>query len=307
MNLSLFVAVLTLSVVVTHPTAHMAKGRIDKDIAPELLSKHQDKDEEARRLWREQMEQLERKAQSIRTELGTLKEHPWAGEYSWNIVDLATRLYISPQNGAAVLFHSDIARWGNHGKVIEQGRHLSFHWIVPQDDLHWLNPRTLLLVRWGDRRYLIPSEQILEFCLDAQDLNEPRPTLRGHWWLRKGDETKATAGIPDLPKGYERYWAMKPIQAAIVSLGAEAKIPSESEEWEQVERKVVLNAGSIAGVLPHMQFEMVDRDEGYIFLKITVTHVRARESEGILKYSRNPKQPTKPPVIGWKFVSPKVW
>jgi len=59
-----------------------------------------------------------------------------------------------------------------------------------------------LPVRWGDRQYLVPSDQLLDFTNQIKRGAEPRSSSFGHVYLRKGDWDKPVSGAPDLPEPY---------------------------------------------------------------------------------------------------------
>src|SRR5207253_9589852 len=102
-----------------------------------------------------------------------------------------------------------------------------------------------LLVRWGKRRYLVPTEQVLDFCGDIQSRREPRNETRGFYYLRRGDEKKPATGKPELPLGFEKYLAMQPIEAKLTATGPETATKSkEGFGLEDVSRRVTINAGS---------------------------------------------------------------
>jgi hypothetical protein len=51
-------------------------------------------------------------------------------------------------------------------------------------------PATLRLLNWGQRRYLLGSSQLLEFCIAAARRLEPRTQPAGPFYLRVNDERK---------------------------------------------------------------------------------------------------------------------
>ena len=56
-----------------------------------------------------------------------------------------------------------------------------------------------LPIRWGERQYLVPSDQRLELAYQINEGHEPRSSSFGNVYLREGDWDKPVAGEPDLP------------------------------------------------------------------------------------------------------------
>jgi len=87
---------------------------------------------------------------------------------------------------------------------------------------------SLLVVKWGERVYLIDESDLRDFS-NAVNLGlEPRPELRsepyyGSFFLREGDLQKNVSGKPSLPSEWQTFLLSKPVTAKIVSLEAQDK------------------------------------------------------------------------------------
>ena len=57
----------------------------------------------------------------------------------------------------------------------------------------------LVPVSWGDRKYLIYPDQVIEFCAEINQGDEPRIDEPGEYFLREDDWKKPATGLPDLP------------------------------------------------------------------------------------------------------------
>ena len=55
-------------------------------------------------------------------------------------------------------------------------------------------PDSLFPLRFGDRVYLVPTREVLEFCIQVEEKREPRRERRGRFYLRTGDEERP---VPD--------------------------------------------------------------------------------------------------------------
>ena len=69
----------------------------------------------------------------------------------------------------------------------------------------------MTLVRWDDRRYLIPVDKIVDFANSINAGFEPRTKAHGHFLLRNGDENKSAQGAPGIPQAYREYLLKEPI------------------------------------------------------------------------------------------------
>jgi hypothetical protein len=75
----------------------------------------------------------------------------------------------------------------------------------------WPNPRDgfrgsstdLIPVRWGERSYLVPTQDAEDFCNEVNQGREPRDGPHGHSYLRTDDWKKQVAGLPSVPKQWE--------------------------------------------------------------------------------------------------------
>jgi len=87
---------------------------------------------------------------------------------------------------------------------------------------------TLLVVKWGERVYLIDESDLRDFS-NAVNLGlEPRPELRsepyyGSFFLREGDLQKSVSGKPSLPPEWQTFLLSKPVRAKIVSIQPQDK------------------------------------------------------------------------------------
>ena len=70
-------------------------------------------------------------------------------------------------------------------------------------DPYFDEPSEYLPIRWGDRRYIIPANMVLEFCDDIKQGWEPRDgVIGGPYYLREGDWEKPTRWSPKLLDGH---------------------------------------------------------------------------------------------------------
>lgn len=79
-------------------------------------------------------------------------------------------------------------------------------------------PTRFLSVKWGNRLYLIPEDEVIKFCNEINQGREPRDDVNGLFYLRRGDEKKPVIGFPDLPRQWRDYLLKEPIDGQVVSV-----------------------------------------------------------------------------------------
>lgn len=58
------------------------------------------------------------------------------------------------------------------------------------------------VVRWGERTYLVPADEIMKLVEKINRGDEPRSGRNGYIYLRDGDWERPAHGAPDLPAAY---------------------------------------------------------------------------------------------------------
>jgi hypothetical protein len=69
---------------------------------------------------------------------------------------------------------------------------------------------------WGDRVYLVPTEELTEFCNFVNDGTEPRREAHGMVFLRDHDWDRPVSGAPSVPETLRSYLLPAPVRGAIV-------------------------------------------------------------------------------------------
>ncbi len=157
----------------------------------------------------------------------------------------------------------------NFGKVLDSLETVKF---IPEYSEN--SPRKdskaerLVKVRWGKRNYLVEEDSLEVFYekavgiyVDPNNLTENDEYITPKWtnfWV-KNDGENEPAGLPVLPKGYEKYKRL-PIQSKIISVGKrtteEGKTLGGINYGEGSFREVAIGAGRNDGVKAGMTFEI---------------------------------------------------
>jgi hypothetical protein len=78
-------------------------------------------------------------------------------------------------------------------------------------------PTAYEIVRWGERTYLVPSDELTDFCNLINQKLEPRNDAHGMVFLKDGDWNRKATGKPGVPAPFISFLLAKPVRAIIVS------------------------------------------------------------------------------------------
>jgi len=123
-------------------------------------------------------------------------------------------------------------------------------------------PTEFYPVRWGARMYLIPTNDIVEFCSDFNQGSEPRHgNRRTVYYLRRSDGDKPVSGKPAVPEQWTKFFLDKPVRGKVTEL------VGKQEAWLDKGSADGLLAGMILTAQPHgklmfdqVQVEAVEKD-----------------------------------------------
>lgn len=146
----------------------------------------------------------------------------WAGEY-FEGDGLGENVSLTVARGAGIsaTWFGCMGLYGaNEGDVLElpAGR-LEFRFNGPNggggQGPFGRFPTSVTLVRWGERRYLLADDQMMDFVNAMHEGWEPRSDLHGMFLLARGDEEKPAPGLPGLPEGILAYLRSEPLEIGL--------------------------------------------------------------------------------------------
>jgi len=146
---------------------------------------------------------IEREVQKL------IGQHSWAGSYYHGDGKGANlSLILAPEEGFVFRWRGCLGVYDrNYGAVetLEDGS-LKLHVELPNSEKGFRGvPEVLVPVTWGARRYLIPPDQMIQFCDDVNRGREPRTRLHGHHFLVWGDHEAPVSGFPEVPEAYRKH------------------------------------------------------------------------------------------------------
>ena len=240
---------------------------------------------------------LAARKKQIQQELESLKDDSWAGHYYYGDgLGVNVELDLAPKSGFAFTWNGCLGLYDmNYGEVVESGGTIR---LVPQlpnerKPLESIAPE-FLPIMWGDRHYLIATNEVVKFANAINAGFEPREGSWGMFLLKREDVSKSTTGSPGLPLEYSEYLLKHSVEAEISSI--KNSITKKSERLTTV----VLNVGAAQGVKKGMEFYLYAPTGLYASATVTAVNDSSSEAEiseyrGYEKYS--------PPAVGWKLSS----
>lgn len=115
--------------------------------------------------------------QAIRKEIKTLGNHAWAGEYYFGDgLGVNVSLILAPASGYVFEWHGCLGLYDrNYGTVTWHNGRIRLSFTFPNEQKGFVGiAEEFIPVSWGDRQYLIPSDDIVGFCNSVNDGSEPR-------------------------------------------------------------------------------------------------------------------------------------
>ncbi len=209
---------------------------------------------------------LEAKKVLIDEELNASTAHPWAGRYYYGDgLGVNVALSLAPESGFAFTWNGCLGLYDlNYGDVVEVDGKIRLIFKYPNDrrGFQGIAPELIPIV-WGERHYLISTDEVLRFANAINAGFEPSETIGGSFLLKEGDQLKAVKGQPTLPSPYSEYLLKESIQAEI-SFIKESHIEKDARITT-----LILNVGSDQGVKPGMEFYVYSPSTVFEWARIT--------------------------------------
>jgi hypothetical protein len=252
--------------------------------------------------------------QEIRKEIASLKDHPWAGEYfKGDGLGMNILLSIAPKAGYVYEWYGCeglyVRDYGTVDWKDGEIRPTHVYKNTVSDGFDCIAD-ALIPVDWGDRKYLISPDELIDFCNDVNAGREPRRSEYGERhgrygmsFLRLGDGEKKVVGQPMVPKDYRPYLLDEPITASIIAVGEPVKNSDRNvEKWTTA---VTINAGKKQGMLPGMQLYLIDPNRNvkalgiYGIDSLRISRVEDDKAEAVLEQIDN-QNGASYLKVGWK-------
>jgi hypothetical protein len=242
---------------------------------------------------------------AVLVEIKKLPNHAWAGDYyAGDGTGVNRFLAIAPQAGFVFEWRGCLGMYDrNYGKAeeVDGTLNLEFTFKNERKGLRGVAP-ALVPVAWGERRYLVPTGEMIDLCNAVNQGTEPRDSKYGRFLLRVGDEKKKVRGLPEVPAEYKPYIVAKPITAKISSVGSiKTRTDSDLKEFRRREVDVTIDAGRQSGVFVGMELSVTN--PSHVLDDVTIAKVEETHSSGTIVqlFSKDDAEPL--PEVGWQLSS----
>jgi len=235
---------------------------------------------------------------AIRAEIAAGAAPDWAGEYyEGDGEGENVTLVLAPKAGFVVENHGCLGLYGrNYGSVQVVDDRLKLGFTFGSERKDWDLAPELVPVRWGDRHYLLPADDIIGFCNEINGGREPRDVVHGFYLLRRGDESVKVTGKPALPGDAMEALLPAPVEAIALAVGETTTEEGRSNTVFEYTH-VTISAGSLHGLRVGMRFYIVEPKFGAFWA--TVEKVDERTSEVVVLAMPQSGDPR--PAAGWRF------
>jgi len=243
----------------------------------------------------------EAKTIAIKREIETQPDHAWAGDYyAGDGLGSNIRIVIAPHEGFVFEEHGCLGVYDrNLGSVSEKDGRLTFAFRFTPGARSSI-AKEVVPVRWGKRRYLVPVDEMREFCGAVNRGREPRNDAHGLFLLRDGDEKFRVNAFPEVPPEFRKLLTKHRIDGEVVELARITKRAS-TDDAGFMDTAVAMDIGTQDGVRVGMILYVVRPYRSADSVEILSTETN--RCEGIVTQNVRKEQR---PQVGWK-VSTKPW
>ena len=212
----------------------------------------------------------------IRSEIGELGEHPWAGEFAISGgTDTGVVLFIAPKSGIAYQEYGNAGvSDANYGVFTVDESSIRIAWkIKPKSEIAALFPSVeddLVIVPWSDAVFLIPRCSIHRFCITARE--QPRYATIGNL-VRDRNRSEKLTGKPTLSEDLKIFLDLPEIKATVTDLEKPILVRYD-KSITIIKQTVMLDVGADDHVFPGMKFQC----EGKGQRPMRITEIRKNSS-----------------------------
>ena len=242
----------------------------------------------------------ETRTQAIADEMRNLQDHAWAGEYfHGDGLGVNVSLLLAPESGFVFIWRGCLGVYDrNYGPVTQDGDDVTLHCEFANHRQGFRGIATSLRpIRWGERRYLIPDDQMIEFC-NAVNSGVERDGASGRFLIRirDGERVRPVVGNPELPEPYARLLLEDEIRGTVTEI-RETTTRSGRSGIKFINTDVTLDIGTAQGVFEGMELYVHETES---IQTVRVTKAGERTSVAHVQRIDSPRPRAK---VGWKVSS----
>lgn len=261
------------------------------------------------RRWHENLAEAERNAEELRqrieTEVAALTNHDWAGDYYCGDGEGENiSLYLAPQAGYLYENRGCEFVWDRSmGRVVGTSDRIRLlPEVMQKDPSDRRMADEYFVVPWGDRRYLVPTNGLIEFCNAVNSGIEPRRYPWGDYLLLSWSWTNAVSGKPLVPDDFRKYMLMEPVTGAIIAVTGVTRSLS-GLGWYSRKVTATVNIGTDSGLAAGMKLQVVVPDD-VLWENVLVTGVEKRTAQILMSQF---KEEDAFPTNDWQLSTRTPW
>jgi hypothetical protein len=193
----------------------------------------------------------------------------------------AIELVVAPEAGFVAHLTSDVGVFHEYvaGTVSVRNDTLRLRPNRPTAAL----PRELVVIRWGMRRYLVESKEMLEYCNAVNAGKESVLHVGERFLCRREAKPLPAASLPQVPDEWKGRLLLQPVDVAIVKRLAERTEVVGGMPWSGVRIvNVLVDRGSAVGLRVGTRMYPEDR-AGCTEPPLRAEVLEVRASESVLK------------------------
>ncbi len=232
----------------------------------------------------------------IEQEIAALGNHDWAGDYYYgDLTGVNVSVLLAPKSGYIFKAGGCTGLYGfDRGSVEYANGKLKFASLIPELEKQSAKyAKERLCIPWGERSYLIASDDVVDFCNSVNAGREPRSEITGKFLLRIGDAKRKVSGKPTIPLEYRAYLLDQPIETKIIEIGVPIKVTPVGGIHYKLQ-SVRVDAGKKSGLLSGMELHV--RTPDTVYKSLVLKNVDENTAEGDMILDKDEKNwPSK----GW--------
>jgi len=211
-------------------------------------------------------------------------------------------LHYVQSSGYAFQSNSCVSHYRSSGEVAAEGSRFTLRPESRSEPVTMPEQPLLVPIRWGERRYLVPVEEIGDFAADIGFGEEPRCGTRGRFFLREGDEKIVVSGLPELPPEWQGMLHAEAIDLQVTGFDLEttyrASVIGRSRTMKHTVR---LNGGADRGVMVGMLLMPARGEPFHVLAHITQVQAHSAVAELQVVAWDSAADDEKPPLHGGTY------
>ena len=106
-------------------------------------------------------------------------------------------------------------------------------------------PTKFFAISWGRRQYLVPDDEMLEYCNAINQGSEPRSNEFGFFYMRLGDWEKPVRGKPSVGDDWSEYLLDEPVRGEISRILDEESVEVDVGTNQRLRLGMILTAQGV--------------------------------------------------------------